>query len=68
MTDDQLTVQTVTGVDLTLSIAGPGTRSYAFVIDWHIRLLLAGAWLLVAHYAFNATLDPKTPGASCGPA
>jgi uncharacterized RDD family membrane protein YckC len=63
MTDDQLTVQSVTGVDLTLSIAGPGTRSYAFVIDWHIRLLLACAWLLVAHYALNATLDPKTPGA-----
>ena len=63
MTDDQLTVHSVTGVDLTLSIAGPGTRSYAFVIDWHIRLLLACAWLLAAHYAFNATLDPKTPGA-----
>jgi uncharacterized RDD family membrane protein YckC len=51
MTDEQLTVQSVTGVDLTLSIAGPGTRSYAFVIDWHIRLLLACAWLLVAAVA-----------------
>jgi len=47
MADDQLTVQSATGVDLTLSIAGPGHRSYAFVIDWHIRLLLAGAWLHV---------------------
>ena len=49
--DDQVVVQSVTGVDLTLSIAGPGTRSYAFVIDWHIRLLLSGAWLLVAAVA-----------------
>lgn len=44
-------MQSVTGVDLTLAIAGPGTRSYAFVIDWHIRLLLACAWLLVAAVA-----------------
>jgi uncharacterized RDD family membrane protein YckC len=49
--DDRVTVQSVTGVDLTLAIAGPGTRSYAFVIDWHIRLLLACAWLLVAAVA-----------------
>jgi uncharacterized RDD family membrane protein YckC len=51
MTDEDLSVQSVTGVDLTLSIAGAGTRSYAFVIDWHIRLLLACAWLLVAAVA-----------------
>src|SRR5271155_2795969 len=53
---DKVTVQSVTGVDLTLSIAGPGTRSYAFVIDWHIRLLLACAWLLVATVALDAKL------------
>jgi uncharacterized RDD family membrane protein YckC len=60
MTDDQLTVHSVTGVDLTLTIAGPGTRSYAFVIDWHIRLLLAGAWLLVATFALHATVTLKS--------
>ena len=27
-------------------IAGPGSRSYAFLIDWHIRLLAALAWIL----------------------
>jgi len=58
--DDQLTVHSVTGVDLTLSLAGPGTRSYAFVIDWHIRLLLAGAWLLAAHYALDLTLNARS--------
>lgn len=60
MPDEQLTVQSVTGVDLTLAIAGPGTRSYAFVIDWHIRLLLAGAWLLVATVALNATITLRS--------
>jgi uncharacterized RDD family membrane protein YckC len=63
MTEDQLTVHSVTGVDLTLSLAGPGTRSYAFVIDWHIRALLAGAWLLVAFYIFKMSLNLKTLGA-----
>lgn len=63
MTDDQITVSSVTGVDLTLSIAGPGTRSYAFVVDWHIRLLLACAWLLGAYYLFNVPLKLKTAGA-----
>ena len=56
MTDDQISVESVTGVDLTLKIAGPGTRSYAFVIDWHIRLLLSGAWLLVATAALQVKI------------
>src|SRR5450631_2203760 len=61
MTDDRLSVESVTGVDLTLNIAGPGSRSYAFVIDWHIRLLLAlawlcGSWLLVK--IIGVTLSP----------
>jgi uncharacterized RDD family membrane protein YckC len=50
----------VTGVDLTLKIAGPGTRSYAFVIDWHIRFLIAAAWLLIAYYVFNIALTVKS--------
>jgi uncharacterized RDD family membrane protein YckC len=37
----------VTGVDVELPLAGPGGRSYAFIIDWHIRLLAALAWILV---------------------
>lgn len=63
MPDDRITVRSVTGVDLSLSIAGPGARSYAFVIDWHIRLLLACAWLLVVYYVFNIALTLKTRGA-----
>jgi uncharacterized RDD family membrane protein YckC len=60
MIDEQLSVQSVTGVDLTLTIAGPGTRSYAFVIDWHIRALIAAAWLLVAYYVFDIALTVKS--------
>ncbi len=43
---DKLVLHTTDGVELTLSIAGIGSRSYAFLIDWHIRLLLAVAWVL----------------------
>lgn len=42
-----ITIQSITGVDIELRIAGAGSRSYAFVIDWHIRLLLAMAWWIV---------------------
>ena len=47
MTPEELNIKGLTGVDITLRIAGPGTRAYAFVIDWHIRLLVALAWILV---------------------
>jgi hypothetical protein len=58
--DEQITVQSVTGVDLTLGIAGPGTRSYAFVIDWHIRAIVAAAWLLMSYYVFDVALTVKS--------
>lgn len=48
MSDTPLVVlHSVTGVDGELRIAGPGSRSYAFVIDWHIRVTLALAWFLI---------------------
>ena len=52
MSSPQITLQTVTGVDVELTIAGPGSRTYAFVIDWHIRVLVASAWLLVGHLIY----------------
>jgi uncharacterized RDD family membrane protein YckC len=58
--DEQISVHSVTGVDLTLHIAGPGNRSYAFVIDWHIRLLLSGAWLLLAVYVMRLSLNARS--------
>ena len=56
MADEQLSVQSATGVDLTLSVAGPGSRSYAFVIDWHIRLLTALAWFLCTALLINGRI------------
>jgi uncharacterized RDD family membrane protein YckC len=63
MADDQVFVQSATGVDLTLNIAGLGNRSYAFVIDWHIRLLLGGAWLLLASFVLKLSLNPGSQDA-----
>jgi uncharacterized RDD family membrane protein YckC len=60
LADDRITVQSITGVDLTLNLAGPGTRSYAFIIDWHIRILAAGLWLLIAAAALNFHLTWKS--------
>jgi uncharacterized RDD family membrane protein YckC len=44
---EELTVRGLTGVDMTLAVAGPGTRSYAFVIDWHVRVLGVLAWVVL---------------------
>jgi uncharacterized RDD family membrane protein YckC len=54
--DDALQIESITGVDLNLKIAGPGGRSYAFVIDWHIRLLLALAWFVVGTVVYTGGL------------
>jgi uncharacterized RDD family membrane protein YckC len=48
MSTEQHSIQGITGVDVTLPIAGPGSRSYAFIIDWHIRVLIALAWMAAA--------------------
>jgi len=43
-----LHVLTATGVDVELPLAGPGGRSYAFIIDWHIRVVVAAVSALLA--------------------
>lgn len=60
--DGHLRIDSVTGVPLDLAIAGPGGRSFAFIIDFHIRALGAiawyfGGWLLMQKYLKDA-LDP----------
>ena len=54
---EEFTVQGMTGVDLSLHIAGPGSRSYAFIIDWHIRVLAALAWLFIGLLAVGGGLS-----------
>ena len=48
-----LVVDSATGVELTLPVAGPGARSYAFIIDWLIRAILFVAWYGVAALIYN---------------
>ena len=52
---DSLRIESITGVDVELPLAGPGGRSYAFIIDWHIRLLIALFWMLIAMVIANVT-------------
>jgi len=56
MSAPQVTLQSITGVDVELRIAGAGSRSYAFIIDWHIRLVLALAWFVVATMLYAGQL------------
>ncbi len=56
MSTEQLNIQSITGVDIELEIAGPGSRSYAFLADWHIRVILAIAWFLIAAFISAGTL------------
>jgi len=56
-----VSVDSVTGIDVSLALAGPGARSYAFLIDWHIRLILALAWYAAAALLYNRTLSLSAP-------
>lgn len=48
-----LAVESATGIDVTLPLAGTGARSFAFVVDWHIRVTLALAWYGAAALLYN---------------
>jgi len=54
--DGTLKIPSVTGIDVELRIAGPGGRSYAFVIDWHIRVLVALAWMIVGAFGYFGSI------------
>src|SRR5262245_56541879 len=56
-----LVVDSVTGVEVALPVAGPGVRAYAFVIDWHIRAILAAAWYVIAMMFYNRDIANITP-------
>lgn len=59
---DELHVQSVTGVDLQLRIASLGGRSYAFVIDWHIRTVAAMAWYSASTWILFQGFVVSEPG------
>ncbi len=54
---DRLRVDSITGVPIELLIAGPGGRSFAFIIDWHIRVLLAAAWMFPMSLLLSSMAD-----------
>jgi uncharacterized RDD family membrane protein YckC len=57
----ELVVDSVTGVDVALPVAGPGARSFAFVIDWGIRTVLSIAWYVVAALVHNRAWSIGAP-------
>ena len=62
-----LVVDSVTGVDVSLSVAGPGARAYAFTVDWLIRTVVAIAWFVVSACIYNgrwSLLQPLSPNAA----
>ena len=43
---DELQLTSTDATEVNLPIAGTGSRCYAFLIDWHIRIVLALAWFI----------------------
>jgi len=64
--DTVLKISSVTGVDLELRIAGPGGRSYAFIIDWHIRVLAALAYFVAATLIYTGGFGAAPPPGRTG--
>ncbi|MEJ0036607.1 MAG: RDD family protein [Gammaproteobacteria bacterium] len=58
---DSLVVDSVTGVDVSLEVAGTGARSLAFLIDLLIRTILVTAWFVVATLVYNGKFTLQTP-------
>ena len=56
-----LFVDSVTGVDVALAVAGPGARAFAFVLDFAFRTILAIAWYVVAAALYNQHFSIARP-------
>lgn len=56
-----LIVDSVTGVEVELPLAGPGVRAFAFVIDWHIRTILAITWYVIGMMLYNQDIGNISP-------
>jgi uncharacterized RDD family membrane protein YckC len=59
--DGGLSIASDTGIDVVLPVAGPGARAFAFLVDWHIRSLLAVAWYASAAVLYNGRLSLAMP-------
>ncbi len=61
-----LVVDSVTGIDVSLPVAGPGARAYAFLVDWHIRVILALGWFVLGALLYNGRFILAPPLTSDG--
>lgn len=59
--EPDLVVDSATGVEVSLPVAGPGARAYAFIIDWHIRVVLFVAWYVVGALLYNGAWSLTPP-------
>src|SRR5256714_11999945 len=56
-----LTVDSVTGIDVPVPVAVPGARASAFLVDWHIRVILALGWFVVGARFHNGRFNVTPP-------
>jgi uncharacterized RDD family membrane protein YckC len=56
-----LVIDSVTGIDVSLPVAGPGARAYAFLVDWHIRVILALGWFVSGALLYNGRFILSPP-------
>ena len=54
---EQITITSAGGVEVKLDLVALGGRSFAFVLDWHIRLLFALAWFFFGVLGFTGGLS-----------
>ncbi len=57
----ELRIDTATGVAVHLPLAGPGARSFAFLLDWIIRSSTAAGWYLLAAWGMNGRVTLGIP-------
>ncbi len=65
-TAEGLRIESVTGVELNLAIAGLGGRSLAFTSDFLIRAVAALAWYFAAMFMLEKVFDTQPSEAAYG--
>ena len=58
--EEKITMTSAGGVELNYEIAGLGGRSYAFIIDWHIRFIIAFVWIMSASFLFSGSFNVES--------
>ena len=58
--NELINIRNTDAISRTFEIAGVGARSYAFVLDWHIRLLVALVWIYLSAFLLYDLSDFAT--------